>query len=49
MLALEGEIDHRDVFFSAEEKCANRRLCACVSRVRGGGVVVDTGYRPDPN
>ncbi|MBT9486819.1 MAG: oxidoreductase [Rubrivivax sp.] len=49
VLALEGEIDHRDVFFSAEEKCANRRLCACVSRVRGGGVVVDTGYRPDPN
>jgi vanillate O-demethylase ferredoxin subunit len=49
VLALDGEIDHRDVFFSAEEKHANRRLCACVSRVRGGGVVVDTGYRPDPN
>lgn len=48
VLALEGDIDHRDVFFSAEEKHANRRLCACVSRVRGGGVVVDTGYRPDP-
>jgi vanillate O-demethylase ferredoxin subunit len=48
VLSLEGEIDHRDVFFSPEEKHANHRLCACVSRVRGGGVVIDTGYRPDP-
>ena len=47
VLALDGEIDHRDVFFSPEQKRDSRRLCACVSRVRGGGVVVDTGYRPD--
>jgi ferredoxin-NADP reductase len=48
VLELHGEIDHRDVFFSAHEKQTNRRLCACVSRVRGGGVVIDTGWRPDP-
>lgn len=48
VLELQGEIDHRDVFLGAEEKRANRKLCACVSRVRGGGVVIDTGYRPDP-
>ena len=48
VLELQGEIDHRDVFLGAEEKQANRRLCTCVSRVRGGGVVIDTGYRPDP-
>ena len=43
----QGTIDHRDVFFSAHEKQSNRRLCACVSRVTGGGVVLDTAYRPD--
>jgi vanillate O-demethylase ferredoxin subunit len=43
----EGTIDHRDVFFSAAEKTAGRRMCTCVSRVAGGGVVVDSAYRPD--
>jgi ferredoxin-NADP reductase len=43
----EGQVDHRDVFFSAEEKRENQRLCACVSRVSGGGVVLDSAYRPD--
>ncbi|MEP7294987.1 MAG: PDR/VanB family oxidoreductase [Burkholderiales bacterium] len=42
-----GRIDHRDVFFSAHEKEASRRLCACVSRVSGGGLVLDSAYRPD--
>ena len=42
-----GSIDHRDVFFSAHEKQSNQRLCACVSRVHGGGVVLDSAYRPD--
>lgn len=42
-----GRIDHRDVFFSAAEKAAGTRLCACVSRVTGGGVVLDSAYRPD--
>jgi len=43
----QGRIDHRDVFFSAHEKQENRRLCACVSRVSGGGLVLDSAYRPD--
>ncbi|MEP6876532.1 MAG: PDR/VanB family oxidoreductase [Burkholderiales bacterium] len=42
-----GRIDHRDVFLSAHEKQANQRLCACVSRVSGGGLVLDSAYRPD--
>jgi len=42
-----GRIDHRDVFFSAHEKQGNRRICACVSRVSGGGLVLDSAYRPD--
>lgn len=48
VLGVEGRIDHHDVFLSPAERDADRRLCACVSRVRGGGVVLDTAYRPDP-
>ncbi len=48
VLAVEGRIDHHDVFLSPAERDADRRLCACVSRVRGGGLVLDTAYRPDP-
>jgi len=44
---VEGEVDHRDVFFSGAEKRGNQRLCACVSRVCGGGVVIDSAFRPD--
>jgi ferredoxin-NADP reductase len=47
VISVEGEIDHRDVFFSAHEHQSNQRLCACVSRVSGGGVVLDTAYRAD--
>jgi vanillate O-demethylase ferredoxin subunit len=43
----DGMIDHRDVFFSDDEKRASRRICACVSRVSGGRIVVDPPYRPD--
>jgi vanillate O-demethylase ferredoxin subunit len=43
----EGTVDHRDVFFSPLEKQTCDRLCACVSRVSGGGVVLDSAYRPD--
>ena len=44
----QGCIDHHDVFLGAEERAANRRMCTCVSRVRGGGVVLDSAWRPDP-
>lgn len=47
VLAVQGRIDHRDVFFSPPEKQAGQRLCACVSRVNGGGVVLDSAYRAD--
>ena len=47
ILELHGSIDHRDVFFSASEKRENRRLCTCVSRVTGGGVVLESDWRPD--
>ena len=45
--SVHGTIDHRDVFFSAHEKQTNQRLCACVSRVTGGGVVLDSAWRID--
>ncbi|XAH25257.1 PDR/VanB family oxidoreductase [Xylophilus sp. GW821-FHT01B05] len=46
VLAVEGEIDHRDVFLSEHEKAENRRICACVSRVVGA-VTLDSAWRPD--
>ena len=47
IVSAHGSIDHRDVFFSAREKQANQRLCVCVSRVTGGGVVLDSAWRGD--
>ncbi len=46
VVELEGEIDHRDVFFSEEQKHQNRKLCACVSRAHGV-VTIDTMERAD--
>ena len=46
VLAVDGQIDHRDVFFSPEQKHASSRICACVSRA-SGGLVLDSAYRPD--
>ena len=34
VVGVEGEIDHRDVFFSDHQKQANQKICACVSRPR---------------
>lgn len=45
VLERDGDIDHRDVFFSPEEKAENHRMCACVSRLTGGRAVIDIGYR----
>ena len=47
IVSAHGTIDHRDVFFSAHEKRASQRMCACVSRVSGGGVVLDSAWRSD--
>ncbi len=45
VLQAPAAIDHRDVFFSAEEKAANGKLCTCVSRIAGGSITVDTPNR----
>lgn len=46
VLAVDGTIDHRDVYLSEHEKQANRRICACVSRVVGS-VTLDSAWRPE--
>ncbi|MDE5456588.1 2Fe-2S iron-sulfur cluster binding domain-containing protein [Bradyrhizobium sp. CSA112] len=46
VVAVEGEIDHRDVFFSDQQKQHNRKICPCVSRAIGV-VTIDTLYRPE--
>lgn len=46
VLGADKPIDHRDVFFSAEQKHEGKRMCACVSRFAGGRAVIDVGYRP---
>ena len=44
VVGIEGEIDHRDVFFSDHQKRENRKICPCVSRARGV-LTVDTLHR----
>jgi vanillate O-demethylase ferredoxin subunit len=46
VLAVDGEVDHRDVFLSEHEKQATTRICACVSRAVGA-ITLDSSYRPD--
>lgn len=47
VVAIHGRADHRDVFLTPAEQRSGKRLCACVSRVAGGGVVLDSAWRPD--
>jgi ferredoxin-NADP reductase len=47
VVAIEGEIDHRDVFFSDQQKQDNHKICPCVSRAIGV-VTIDTLYRAEP-
>lgn len=44
VLAVEGSVDHRDVYLSPQERQANHRICACVSRVVGS-ITVDSAWR----
>ncbi|MDI1266170.1 MAG: PDR/VanB family oxidoreductase [bacterium] len=46
IITIDGEIDHRDVFFSNAQKKENRKICPCVSRAIGV-VTIDTLYRPE--
>jgi vanillate O-demethylase ferredoxin subunit len=47
VLAVEGRVDHRDVFLSDRQHAENRRICACVSRMAGGGITIDPPWRGD--
>ena len=46
VVAVDGEIDHRDVFFSEAQKRENRKICPCVSRAIGR-ITIDALYRPE--
>jgi vanillate O-demethylase ferredoxin subunit len=45
VLEVDGVIDHRDVFFSEEEKAKGDRVCTCVSRIYGRSITLDTADR----
>jgi ferredoxin-NADP reductase len=47
VVEVEGELDHRDVFLSDEEKDERGAIITCVSRAVGGAITIDTGFRPD--
>lgn len=46
VVAVDGAIDHRDVFFSDAERREGRKICACVSRAVGT-LTLDPLWRPD--
>ena len=46
VVEVDGQIDHRDVFFSDAPESDNHKICPCVSRARGT-ITVDTLYRSD--
>ena len=46
IIGVEGTVDHRDVFFSEQQRRDNRKICPCVSRAVGV-VTVDPLYRPE--
>jgi hypothetical protein len=46
VVAVDGAIDHRDVFFSEHQQRENRKICACVSRAIGT-LTIDPLFRPD--
>lgn len=41
VISLEGTIDHRDVFYSEDQKAAGTAFCSCVSRIAGGRASID--------
>lgn len=46
IVAVDGLVDHRDVFFSEHQKNENRKICACVSRAIGT-ITIDPLLRSD--
>ncbi|AMA61606.1 diguanylate cyclase [Bradyrhizobium sp. CCGE-LA001] len=45
ILEASAEVNHRDVFFSSEERATNSKLCTCVSRAASGSLTLDTPTR----
>jgi vanillate O-demethylase ferredoxin subunit len=45
VVALEGQIDHRDVFLSDDQKQQGSKICTCVSRAVNGSITIDSGFR----
>ncbi|WP_456657366.1 2Fe-2S iron-sulfur cluster-binding protein [Bradyrhizobium sp. JR3.5] len=45
LVNVDGEVDHRDVL-NEQQKRANEKICACVSRARGT-ITIDILFRPD--
>jgi ferredoxin-NADP reductase len=45
VLESDAPVDHRDVFLNASEKADSKKMCACVSRISGGTLTLDTAYR----
>jgi ferredoxin-NADP reductase len=41
VVSADGPIEHRDHFLSAQEKADGKRMCICVSRVKGTRIVLD--------
>lgn len=48
VVSADGEVDHRDVFFSPQQHREGKFLCACVSRLAEGRVVLETAFEGDP-
>ena len=48
VVAVEGEVDHRDVFFSPQQHREGEFMCVCVSRITAGRVVLETAFEGDP-
>ena len=46
VIAVDGQIDHRDVFFSDHQKISSGKICPCVSRA-AGAITVNTLYRSE--
>lgn len=49
IIAADGAIDHRDVFYSPAQQAEQRKMCACVSRIAGGSVTIEPAWRGDPD
>jgi ferredoxin-NADP reductase len=48
VVSMEGEVDHRDVFFSPDQHRQSKYICACVSRMARGRLVLETAFEGDP-